>query len=123
MADMLFPFREGNLWGFRNDRGKTVIKPQFESAGSFAEGLARVKLNGKWGFVDLQGEMVIAPRFDQARFFQGGYAKVQEGAIWGYIDTKGFFAEKLDAGSFVDKTGEFISEEDYTRWGKRPRKD
>ncbi len=121
MASDLRPFRDGNLWGFKDGGGNTVIVPKFDSAGSFSEGLARVKVNGKWGFVNAEGQMIIEPLFDQARFFQGGYAKVQQGKIWGYIDTGGLFVEKLDAGAFVDKTGEFISEKDYKKWGKMPR--
>jgi hypothetical protein len=120
MADQLSPFREGSLWGFRETTGKTVISAQYDSAGSFSEGLARVKVNGKWGFVNTLGEMVISPQFDQARFFQGGQAKVQQGTIWGYIDVKGFFVDKLEAGSFIDKSGAFISEQEYQKWGKPP---
>lgn len=121
MADQLSPFRDGKLWGFRNPQGQVVISPQFQSAGSFSEGLARVKIDGKWGFVNLSGEVVISPQFDQARHFQAGIAKVQKGAVWGYIDVDGFFVEKLDAGQFIDKTGEFISKQDYQNWGKTPR--
>ena len=116
----LQPFRYGSLWGFKDHNGNAVIAPQYDSVGSFSEGLARVKVNGKWGFVNERGEMVIAPQFDQARLFQNGHAKVQKGAIWGYIDSQGFFVEKLDAGFFVDKTGDFISEKDYKNWGKPP---
>lgn len=120
MTEHLRPFREGKLWGFCTANGHVVVRPQFDSVGSFSEGLARVKVQGKWGFVNASGDMVIEPQFEQARHFQGGIAKVQQGAIWGYIDPAGFFVEKLDAGQFVDKTGEFISKEDYQKWGKHP---
>jgi hypothetical protein len=120
MAEQLYPFREGSLWGYRNEKGQTAIPARFDSAGSFSEGLARVRVSGKWGFVNTLGEMTIQPQFDQARFFQGGYAKVQQGSQWGYVDVKGFFVEKLDAGTFLNKSGEFISEEEYRKWGKAP---
>lgn len=123
MADDLFPFRDGDLWGFKNGAGQVVIPAQYEEAGSFSEGLARVQVQGKWGFVNVSGEMVIAPRFDQARFFQNGQAKVQEGAKWGYVDVTGRFGEQIDAATFVDKAGTFISEQDYRNWGKPPRAD
>lgn len=112
MTSDLRPFRDGVLWGFKDGGGRVVIVPQFDSVGSFSEGLARVKVNGKWGFANTEGQMVIEPLFDQARFFQGGYAKVQQGKIWGYIDTSGLLVEQLDAGVFVDKTGKFISEQE-----------
>ncbi len=120
MAEMLFPFREGVRWGFKNAQGHVVIKPQYDSAGSFSEGLARVKINSKWGFVNGDGLMAIAPQFDQARFFQGGYAKVQQGPVWGYVDTHGFFVEKFESESFLNKSGDFISEKDHRDWEKPP---
>ena len=57
---------------------------------------------------------------EQARLFQQGYAKVKQSDVWGYTDASGLFVEHLDAGAFVDKTGEFISERDYKNWGKPP---
>lgn len=121
MAESLHPFRNGALWGFKTAQEVVVIAPQYDSAGSFSEGLARVKVDGKWGFVNEVGDMVIAPQFEQARFFQGGMAKVQQGSVWGYIDVKGFFVETLQADSFLDKSGDFISEQAHRDWGKPPR--
>ena len=81
MTSDLRPFRDGNLWGFMDGGGDVAIAPQFDSAGSFSEGLARVKVNGKWGFVNAEGQMVIEPLFDQARFFQGGYGLSRSSSI------------------------------------------
>ena len=39
--------------GFVNKKGKIVIKPRFDSARGFSEGLARVKVNGKIGFIKI----------------------------------------------------------------------
>ena len=116
----LLPFRDGALWGFKDNEGRIVIAPTFDSAGSFSEGLARVKVKGKWGFINVEGRMVIEPLFEQARLFQQGYAKVKQGDVWGYTDASGLFVEHLDAGAFVDKTGEFISERDYKTGGNHP---
>jgi WG containing repeat len=38
-------------WGFINKRGKFVIAPQFDDAGSFSEGLARVSVKGQYGYI------------------------------------------------------------------------
>jgi hypothetical protein len=38
----LFPIKKGSLWGYMDGTGKTVIKPQFESAQPFFEGMAVV---------------------------------------------------------------------------------
>ncbi len=116
----LQPVRKDDVWGFKDASGKLVIEPQFESAGGFSEGLARVRVAGKWGFVDVRGEIVISPRFEQARFFSGGTAKVKEDGRWGLIDRNGNWVEGIDADRFVDKEGRFVSEQEYRDWGKPP---
>lgn len=40
-----------------------AIKPQYEAAGRFVEGLAPVKQGGKWGFIDEAGKLVIPLRY------------------------------------------------------------
>ncbi|EIL3899587.1 WG repeat-containing protein, partial [Campylobacter coli] len=44
--------------------GEFVIKPNFDDAWYFREGLAKVGLNGKYGFIDKSGKIVIEPIFD-----------------------------------------------------------
>ena len=45
--------------------------------GSFSEGTAGVKVNGKWGLVNKKGQFVIKPKFDVLfRIFQKGLARV-----------------------------------------------
>ena len=53
-----------------------VIKPQFDYADDFSEGLARVDFSGKWGFIDHTRKFVIKPLFDHVLNFSGGLAKV-----------------------------------------------
>src|SRR5580704_212376 len=36
-----------------------VIKPQFDEADSFSEGLAAVRVGAKYGYIDKQGKIVI----------------------------------------------------------------
>lgn len=42
-------------FGFYDYDGDEVIAPRYEDAGTFSEGLAPVKLNGKWGYVNREG--------------------------------------------------------------------
>ena len=59
----------GDKWGFINKAGEFVINPQFRSAWSFSEGLARVKIGGKegkFGYINRAGEIVINTQFDFA---------------------------------------------------------
>ena len=64
-------------YGFIDKSGKVVIELQFDDAGYFSEGLARVEKDGKWGFIDKSGKVVIEPQFDDAEDFSEGLAKVQ----------------------------------------------
>ena len=75
--------------GFKNSEGEFVIKPQFDDAFDFNEGLAGVKLGEKWGFINTKGEMVIAPQFEDARPFSEGLAPVVVNDKYGYIDKAG----------------------------------
>lgn len=77
--------------GYVDKSGRPVIKPQYELAQDFSEGLAAVEVRGKGcGYIDTQGRMVIAPQFDGARGFKDGMAWVstKERGV-GYINKKG----------------------------------
>ena len=64
-------------YGFIDKSGKVVIELQFDDAGYFSEGLARVEKDGKWGFIDKSGKVVIEPQYDYVGDFSEGLAKVQ----------------------------------------------
>jgi hypothetical protein len=65
----LFPIEEQGRWGYIAADGRTVLKPVYDEAAHFAEGLAPVKIGKLFGYIDPAGAVVIAPRFDEARFF------------------------------------------------------
>lgn len=123
IGDDYVPFADGERWGFRDGSGHTVIAPQFDAAGSFSEGLARVRSNGKWGFIDTSGGWVILPRFEQTRVFTGGVAKVKADGKWSLVDRKGEIVDDLDNQSFLDDRGRFIDEKEYRTWEKPPGAD
>ena len=50
--------------GYIDRTGEMVIKPQFEVAENFKDGLAPVKIDGKWGFINSTGHFQIDPQFD-----------------------------------------------------------
>ncbi len=83
----LFPIIEKNKWGYINQEGKTIIKPQFLFASKFSENLAAVRIGGYYGYIDTLGNVVIAPTFDHASEFVYGLAQV-------HIDGKPFFINK-----------------------------
>ena len=80
MGGSLFPVRVNDRYGYIDQRGKLVIKPQFIDAREFSEGLARVWVaggKGRWGYVDLTGKMAIPAQFEWAEDFSEGLAVVK----------------------------------------------
>lgn len=65
------------------------MAPQYESAGSFSEGLAAVKQGGRWGYIDAAGKEAAAARYQSAGSFSEGLAAVRSGGKYGYIDAAG----------------------------------
>lgn len=57
----LFPAGHLSKWGFVNRAGEFAIKPQFDDAWFFSEGLACVRVGEKCGYVDRTGKFAIKP--------------------------------------------------------------
>ena len=87
----LIPFKMEEKWGFINNKGKIVIKPQFDEADKFSEGLARVQIGLKSGYINSSGKFIIEPIYTFAFSFSEGLAVVGENmdSRWFYIDHQG----------------------------------
>jgi len=73
----------GNLWGYIDERGQTILPPRFEYANDFQDnGLAVVETGGKQGVIDARGRFVVEPVYESVSPFSEGRATV--------IDKKGF---------------------------------
>jgi len=101
----LADFRINDKVGFINIKGEVIIKPQFDWADEFSEGLCVVRNDngklgsGKNGYIDTTGKLVIDFKFKYAGKFENGKAKVQ-------VD-KDFV--------FIDKTGNIIADTNGTK--------
>ena len=82
---------ENNKWGYIDKNGQWAIKPQFDSACDFAEGLACVLLNNKWMFINKRGEIAVNKEFQQCSRFSEGLATINIGEKYGYMDKSGAF--------------------------------
>jgi WG containing repeat len=76
-------------FGFVDSAGKVVIKPQFDEAYPFSEGLALIRQKNKYGFIDSAGKVVIKPQFDEAYPFSEGLAGIKVKNKYGFIDSAG----------------------------------
>jgi hypothetical protein len=80
------PLREGRRlyfdfdkkkYGYADEKGNIVIKPQFDNAENFNDGMALVMIkegyNEKWGYIDLTGTLVIPATYKikPGRFSEG----------------------------------------------------
>jgi len=83
-------------WGYLNTAGKWELKPSFEIATDFSEGLAAVKISVgkepgqkeptyKWGYIGHTGKFVIPPQFYGAMPFSDGVAVVSEWNKYGHL--------------------------------------
>jgi hypothetical protein len=61
-AENLLPVQQNEKWGYINRSGEIIIKPQFDSAELFADGLALVRANtfGNRAIDALGGSKVLA---------------------------------------------------------------
>lgn len=89
---------ERGKYGFIDAAGRVVIKPQFDGALPFTEGLAAVSLGKRWGFIDSSGRVIVPLRYYAVAPFSDGLAAVTlaDGASrqCGYIDRTGQFVIK-----------------------------
>lgn len=80
-----------SLYGYIDNKGRVLIKPQYKDADLFSEGLAFVSNGEKYGYINLKGDTVIGFQFDENTWgnFSKGYADITINSRSGYIDRKG----------------------------------
>lgn len=104
---VLAPVCLNGKWGYINKNNDMILRPQWEDASPFSEGLAAVKVDGKWGYIDPSGRMVIEPRWRTAGTFAKGFAiGTFYGRHFGEIQDRTFYV-------FINKKGnQFMSDYD-----------
>jgi WG containing repeat len=105
-------------WGFIDERGTSVIAPQFTEVKWFSDGLAAVTREppfsdcGCWGYIDRSGRTAIKPRFDRAEPFSEGLAFVQGGGIHLYDPVVKAYVSM----GYIDKTGRWVIKSKFWRF-------
>ena len=124
----LFPIKKERKSGYVSNTGRMLIRPKFDYAYDFSEGLALVEVGHKWGFIDQTGQYVIKPKFDTVRAFSPDLYLQKIGENWFYTDNNGniifqssqgknkikYFYEGLAnvelflKWGYIDRTGKFV---------------
>lgn len=102
-AQDLVPLKSGAGWGYAAPGGKVKIRPGYDAAKPFSEGLALVMKKGRYGFIDAKGRERIKPVYQSAGPFADGLAPVKLRGRWGYIRPDGAEAHPLT----LDEAGVF----------------
>ncbi len=114
-ADMLGSFRDGlavfmqdGKLGYIDKSGKIVVPAQYDHAGTFHDGLAKVAqdapgLPTKYGYINTKGELQIGYQYDSACNFHDGLAVVGNGDQYGFIDNKGKVVIPLQYSALTEK--------------------
>lgn len=89
----LKPKKIHSKYGYVDQTGRVAILPNYQEAGEFTEGLAKVKINNKYGYIDESGRCVIQPQFDDAKNFSNALADVKINNKWHKIDKTGRFVD------------------------------
>ncbi|MFN0202762.1 MAG: WG repeat-containing protein, partial [Bacteroidia bacterium] len=101
----LLAVKQAGMYGYINEKGVGVIKPNFVYAIDFAEGLGAVNIggsaigrdmprNGKWGFINEKQQIIINPKY----YSPAIYAPIYNPELLSYVLHEAYqFSEGLAA--------------------------
>lgn len=111
--------KKGNLFGFIDNKGKTVVPCIYESLDNFSEKnqLAKAKRNNLFGFIDKQGVEIIPCIYQSIDDFQASepFVRAEKNGLWGFVNKQGKeiipftykYLEKLSDDLICAYNGEF----------------
>lgn len=85
-TQLFFPYKHGQLWGYKNIKGEIMIQAQYEFAAEFYEGIALVLKNDKVGYINKRNETIIPFEFDDGEDFNSGVVTVYKDDFAGLRD-------------------------------------
>lgn len=79
LAQKMIPFRHGDIWGYLDKSGITIVEATYVSADELFHNRGRVSKDGKYGFIDDNGQLVIDCIYENAtNFSKYRYASVSK---------------------------------------------
>lgn len=86
--------KENNKYGVIDEKGNTILKPEYEFLDIAAPELLVFKNNDKYGYIDKKGKEVIPAQYDEVTSFFGNRAMAIKDDEIKVIDKKGQIIEK-----------------------------
>ena len=94
--DRIRPYSEGmaaveknGRWGFIDQQGREIVKPQYQDVLPYGESRAAVKKGNQWGFIDKHGKETVKPQYDTVWSYKDGRATVQKDGKRHALDING----------------------------------
>ena len=75
--------------GFIDQKGREIVRPQYQDVLPYGESRAAVKKGNQWGFIDKRGKETVKPQYDTVWPYKDGRATVQKGGEWQSLDING----------------------------------
>jgi hypothetical protein len=86
---VLYPYQWGDFIGFIDIKGKYAIRPKYDAATDFHEGLSVVSKNDSVYFINKQNINPFSKVFSDALVFRNGIAPVKLNGKWFFINRQG----------------------------------
>lgn len=86
---VLYPYEQNDFTGFIDEKGKYVIRPMFDAATDFYEGLSVVSKNDSVYFINKRNVNPFGRIYSDASVFKNGIAPVKQNGKWFFINRQG----------------------------------
>ncbi|MDX2305945.1 MAG: WG repeat-containing protein [Microscillaceae bacterium] len=80
---------KNDKYGYVNENQDLVINYQYDDAGHFIKGLAKVELDGRQGFINPKGIEIVPLIYDEVYEFEEGLARVRLNKKEGFVNRQG----------------------------------
>lgn len=120
LAAVMTGGRTNNRFGYINEEGVVVIKPQYVYCGDFINGIAWVVTeDGKNGFINKKGDWAVESIFIRVKDMDpvSGLARVRDKNGWGYTNVKGEILRPEGMEKFRDFSEGLCQKRIDKKWG------
>jgi len=93
LLKQLYPFIEGQKYGYIDAAGKEIIPAQYDDVSAFVEGLAIVSKETKYGLINKRNEAILPFKYLDVSIGKGGFI-VEDSVGYMLLDSQGQFIQK-----------------------------